>query len=251
MNSLHFFLNTNHLSENGIALYVDAIKLERTDGLPESIVHHVEQCEICKMQIMQVAELMADEHYDKSMKHPFLAPKESHISTYADIYRIAAVLVVAAFIGTMYYFLSNSMPEKVGGKQSVAVEQQKQLPVPRGSTPDVRKQTPVKQKEELLAANFESSPNLEDLVQTQFRSTSIEIISPSVGDIVRSPITFRWKQYDKPVTIKILSNKELTLISSTLSGDSFTTSKKFAPGLYYWKLETADELLFAGKFLVK
>ncbi len=245
----NIFLSRNHLNENGIALYVDAIKLEQIDKLPAAIVHHVEQCEECKMQIMEVAELMAGQEYDKTVKHPFFNPKEYPV--YSGIYRIAAVLVIAAFIGTIYYFLANKMPETIQNKQSLVIEQQPRNPVLTDSLPVEQKRSPAKPTDNLIAANVESSPNLDDLVQTQFRSTTIEIISPEIGAIVQNPVTFRWKQYEKRITIKILSNKELTLVSSTLSGDSFTTTKKFAPGLYYWKLETTDELLFVGKFLVK
>jgi hypothetical protein len=250
MNNTNFFTTNNHLSENGIALYVDAIKLERIDNLPATIVHHVEECEECKMQIMEVAELLANEQYDKTMDHPFFGFKKYSNSTFPGIYRIAAVFVIAAFIGTIYYFLANKTPNALQNKQTVAV-QQKQLSVPNDSSTIQSKQTASKLTQDLLAANFEPSPNLDDLVQTQFRSTTIEIISPAVGEVVINPIIFRWKQYDKRLTIKILSNKESTLVSSSLSGDSFTTSKKIAPGLYYWKLETDDELLFVGKFLVK
>lgn len=251
MNTKSFFSDTNHLSENGIALYVDAIKLEQLNRLPAAIIFHVEECEECKMQIMGVTELLADEQYDTTMSHPFFGPKEYPSSTFSGIYRIAAIFVIAAFIGTIYYSLSNRMSDTIQNKQSLATEQQKQHPVPNDSLTVKRKQSAAKPTDDLIAANLEPSANLDDLVQTQFRSTTIEIISPEVGEIIQSPITFRWKHYDKRLTIKILSNKELTLISSTLSGDSFTTSKKFAPGLYYWKLVTDDELLFVGKFLVK
>jgi hypothetical protein len=250
MNTKSFFSANNHLSENGIALYVDAIKLERIDSLPAAIVHHVEGCEECKMQIMEVTELLANEQYDKTMDHPFFGPKKYPFSTFSGIYRIAAVFVIAAFIGTIYYFFANRMVESTQNKQSVTIEKPIYNPVPGDSLPVNQKQFIPKPTNELLAANFEPSPNLEDLVQTQFRSTTIEVISPANGETVQSPITFRWKLYDKRLTIKILSNKELTLVSSTLSRDSFTASKKFGPGLYYWKLETDDELLFAGKFLV-
>ena len=251
MNTKSFFSDNNHLSENGIALYVDAIKLEQLNRLPAAIIFHVEECEECKMQIMGVADSMANQPYDTTVPHPFFGPKEIPSSTFSGIYRIAAIFVIAAFIGTIYYSLSNRMSDTIQNKQSLATEQQKQHPVPNDSLTVKRKQSAAKPTDDLIAANLEPSANLDDLVQTQFRSTTIEIISPEVGEIIQSPITFRWKHYDKRLTIKILSNKELTLISSTLSGDSFTTSKKFAPGLYYWKLVTDDELLFVGKFLVK
>lgn len=251
MKTRTFFSDSNHLSENGIALYVDAVKLERIDNLPRVIIDHVEECEECKMKVMHVVEIMAEQPYDETIQHPFFGAKELVSSPYSVVYRIAAVFVIAAFIGTFYYFLADGMHGTMQNERSLSTQQQTQTPVSFDSLAVEQKRSPAKSTDDLIAANSEPSANYEDLVQTQFRSTTFEIVSPEIGEIVQNPVTFRWKQYEKRITIKILSNKELTLVSTTLSGDSFTTSKKFSPGLYYWKLETDNELLFVGKFLVK
>ncbi len=247
MTSSKFFIHGNHLSENGIALYVDALKLERLHDLPETIRLHVEQCEECKMQIMEVSQLMNDKVYDKTMKHPYFDAQEQTSSPFSIVYRIAAIFVIAAFTATTYYLLFNGASDQ---HHDITVQHAPNI-ISADSARIEKKQSPPSPTSDLFAANFEESPNLEDLVQTEFRSTTINILSPAIGEIVRTPIIFRWKQYDKPLKIKILSNKERTLVASTVRGDSFTTTKKFAPGLYYWKLETDDELLFMGKFLVK
>ncbi len=251
MRTKKYFSPNNHLSENGIALYVDAIKLEQVGKLPEEILRHVEECEECAMQVMEVTELVSDDQYDNNSEHPFFGPKKQTPFVFPAIYRIAAVLVIAALISTIYYILADRTSTGTPGNEPVMTEQLNQLTVPNRTVLAETEKTSEKDAPSLFAMNFEPSPNLEDLVQTQFRSISIEVISPVNGDIVQTPVTFRWKRYEKRVTIKILSNKELTLVSSTLSGDSFTSPKKFAPGLYYWKLETTEELLFVGKFLVK
>ena len=150
MNTKSFFSDTNHLSENGIALYVDAIKLEQLNRLPAAIIFHVEECEECKMQIMGVTELLADEQYDTTMSHPFFGPKEYPSSTFSGIYRIAAIFVIAAFIGTIYYSLSNRMPDTIQNKQSLATEQPNQLPVSSDSVSIPRKQSLVKPTHDLL-----------------------------------------------------------------------------------------------------
>lgn len=248
MSTKKYFTTTNHLSENAVALYVDAVKLDQVEKIPTEIVRHVEDCEQCAMQIMEVTELVTDDQYDKTMKHPFFGIKERKNSPFLVIYRVAAVLVIAAFIGTIYYGLNNRTMDAIPGNKPAVTQQQS---IPNEHPVIGEKKLIVKPTEDLFAVNSVVSPNLEDLVQTQFRSTSIEVISPAIGEIVQTPVTFRWKQFEKKITIKILSNKELTLVSSTLSGSSFTTPKKFAPGLYYWKLETAEELLYVGKFLVR
>ena len=168
MNTKSFFSDINHLSENGIALYVDAIKLEQLNRLPAAIIFHVEECEECKMQIMGVTELLADEQYDTTMSHPFFGPKEYPSSTFSGIYRIAAIFVIAAFIGTIYYSLSNRMPDTIQNKQSLATEQQKQHPVPNDSLTVKRKQSAAKPTDDLIAANLEPSANLTILCRHNF-----------------------------------------------------------------------------------
>ena len=48
----------NHLPEEQLALYVDALVLDQQDQLPEEILEHVEECEECKMEVIGVRELI-------------------------------------------------------------------------------------------------------------------------------------------------------------------------------------------------
>lgn len=242
MENDNFFNHENHLSETGIALYVDAIKLQRLSGLPESIRHHVKECIDCKMQILEVSALLESQPYDTTIPHPYLDAKRTNIFTLSFAYRAAAVLIIAAFVGTLYFsFRSTPIQTPPIISQQVVVESTFVEKQPLSQQPN----------QNLIATNFDQSPNLDDLVQSEFRSETIEVISPAIGDVVAPPITFRWKNVSKPLTITILSNKELVLARSSVKGSSFTTNRKFAPGLYYWKLETETELLFVGKFLVR
>ena len=42
----------NHLTENQLALYVDALVSYNQDQLPEEILEHVEECPDCKVTAM-------------------------------------------------------------------------------------------------------------------------------------------------------------------------------------------------------
>ncbi|MBI2428569.1 MAG: hypothetical protein HYV29_07215 [Ignavibacteriales bacterium] len=247
MNSTSFFTDRMHLTEEGVALYVDALKLQRTSALPKIMLKHVEHCPDCQLQIVEVHEMMKNEVYDASMKHPYFDTivHEPAVRYGTSLFRIAAVITGAALLGFGYYFASNSntfrTPPAVVQQE---MPQQEQTKVPA-------QESTVKEKEQLLADNFSESLNMEDLVQTQFRSISVEVITPDVGEVVQQPIEFKWEDVGEPLSLKILSNKERTLISAQVTTNSYTAQKKFAPGLYYWKLETKDELIFVGKFLVR
>lgn len=247
MKTTNFFENNEHLSETGIALYVDALKLERVHDLPRTILQHVEQCDECKMQVMQVAEIMKEEVIDKSVKHPYFDGEKETSSPFSIIYRIAAVVIIAAFAGTMYYVLT----DKSADEETGITEQQVPNNIPVDSITAEKKQSPPKPPSNLFAANFEPSPNLEDLVQNEFRSSMIEIVSPKNGTVVPQPVILQWKNSGQKITVRVVNNKEVTIASVTMHGDRYTVKKKISPGLYYWKLETDSELLFVGKFLVK
>ena len=49
------------LTEEEIALYVDALELKKLEGLPEAIVDHVQECLECKMEIVEVWELIEEQ----------------------------------------------------------------------------------------------------------------------------------------------------------------------------------------------
>lgn len=247
MNSTSFFTDRMHLTEEGVALYVDALKLQRTSALPKMMLKHVEHCPDCQLQIVEVHEMMKNDVYDTSVKHPYFdtVVHQPAVRYGASMFRIAAVVTGAALLGFGYYFATNTTTVQT----PPAVVQQE---IPKQELAKVPAQeTPVKEQEQLLADNFSESINMEDLVQTQFRSISVEVLTPEINEVVQQPIEFKWEDVGEPLTLKILSNKERTLISTQVTTNSYTAQKKFAPGLYYWKLETKDELIYVGKFLVR
>lgn len=250
MNSTLFFTDRMHLTDEGVALYVDALKLDRTSELPKQMVKHVENCPDCQLQIVELHEMMKNEVYDASMKHPYFdsTVQEPEVRYGIPFYRIAAAVAGVALIGTGYYFVSGNKPMQT---EPVVVQKAEQTQKAESEAKTSQQQAVQQKEEKLLANNFAVSPNMEDLVQTQFRSVSVEVITPDIGEIVHQPITFKWKEISEPLTLKILSNKERTLITAQVITNTYTTQKFFAPGLYYWKLETKDDLLYAGKFLIK
>jgi hypothetical protein len=241
------FFERQHLSMEGVSLYVDALALKQTEKIPEAVRLHVEQCDECKVQIMSAFELVKDEPYFAAQPHPYFDTQVHKPSVRYAAYKIAAGFAVAALVGGGYYFYSNNHIVTPFADQKITTPSLMKI-----ETPAIAKKQELKnESSKLLAENFEVSPNLEDLVQNQFRSSSIEAVSPVVGKVTDQPIVFKWKDADSPLTIKVLTNKELTIESAVVNGRQYTLKKNLTPGMYYWKLETEDELLFVGKFIVK
>lgn len=248
MKTRQFFTDHMHLNDEGAALYVDAIVLEKTDLLPEKMRQHVEGCEPCQRRIIELRDLMKEMGYTPALPHPYFSSTVRMHSIPPVVYRIAAVIAVAGLLAAGYYTLVHVSSAPSGLTQTTMPEQTPTIPA------DTEKIIPVpvpRQQEPLLAENFVESDHLEDLVHTEFRSETAEVLSPLNDAVVQPPILFRWKHMEGTITLKILSNKERTLFSKKVSGDSCLVTMKFANGLYYWKLESEKELLFAGKFLVR
>ncbi|MBU1095621.1 MAG: hypothetical protein CVV23_16950 [Ignavibacteriae bacterium HGW-Ignavibacteriae-2] len=109
---------------------------------------------------------------------------------------------------------------------------------------------------EQLSSNFIESPDLESIINQEFRSEEVlKVLSPKVGEEVKNKLTFKWNSTtSEKLTIKILSNKEDLLAESTPVNNEYeldVVANNYKAGLYYWKLESKDNLLYVGKFFVK
>lgn len=114
--------------------------------------------------------------------------------------------------------------------------------------------------EQLYAANFTPVPHLENWLEETTRSESAmidSVYSPRRGEkIVAREIVFHWKMSAKtPVSLRILSNVEKELFALVPDLTTFPNIKILVPaeifqepGLYYWKIEDASDVLFVGKF---
>jgi hypothetical protein len=245
---------SGHLTEEGIGLYVDGLKLSRTGELPKELLHHVAECGRCRTEIVELYQLLEEVPYVEGSRHPFFDRKPVILQRPSRIpYAIAAILMAA--IGITYVMSrvatrdERSLPE-----QEVGVTTMAQPETVYAAKPDPVKELPVPHHpdESPLAADFAPSPNLEDLVGSDVRSSTVEIVSPLPGDTLSGPIRFSWKAgAGEAVRILILSNMERVVESADVTGSAYVLGATLSPGLYYWKLEGNDELLAVGKFIVQ
>jgi predicted secreted protein len=107
--------------------------------------------------------------------------------------------------------------------------------------------------DQLFAANFIPADDYEALVGTTFRSNTINILGPEAGLHFQKEelITFSWDLKNSEfLYITILNNREEIVSRQEISVPRYETSKISTPGLYYWKLENEEELLYVGKFYI-
>ena len=95
------------------------------------------------------------------------------------------------------------------------------------------------------------APYLEERVGQVHRSAALTILSPQPGAIIDPPPRFRWqKPLKQALTLVLLDAHGNEITSKTV--DSGATQavlqNTLSPGVYYWKLQSADELIYVGKF---
>ena len=61
-----FFNNYKHLSNSGIYLYVNALRTDTLEDLPDEIYEHGQECTECGMAIMQLYETIQQLQSDTS-----------------------------------------------------------------------------------------------------------------------------------------------------------------------------------------
>ena len=103
-----FFLNSDgHLTDEGMALWVDAIVAGNLDIIPQSIKLHIDQCPECKARIVQVHEIITATDNKlpggKSFTLFYKKPLRIYIS-------IAALLIILIGISWLVFYLTK--PEK-------------------------------------------------------------------------------------------------------------------------------------------
>ena len=112
-------------------------------------------------------------------------------------------------------------------------------------------------KKEILAANYETDPALEQLVDRYksgaLRGGEIEIKTPSSFEINKGKTAkLEWTNPDnQALLIELYNNQGEKIREKQLSGNSYTLPSDLKAGLYYWKLMNPDfDLLFCGKIMI-
>ncbi len=281
---MNYFDKEGHLTDSGISLYSDAIKLRKVDHLPLEIKTHVDSCSKCQHEVVDFSALMLDVDQGKIMEHPTLntVKKEALPKNQGGLRMIYKLAIAAVIAGLLFFgyqqFSQNSQPrivetpektpstietpqdQNIAPKDEENIATNEEKPTEEIINPPVKQERPREEiKPEidednrvLYAANFVENEELESMVGTVFRSEEFTIISPVNERSYKEKdlIQFEWE--DKvSLKLTILDNTEEERFVKDLEKNRFATLFDFDPGIYYWKLETADELLHLGKFIIE
>lgn len=284
-NNMSYFDHQGHLTDEGLSLCADALKLGRQDQLPEELRRHLEQCASCQEQTMALYALVADEDYSGLGPHPVLEPagEPAPASTLKMWFRPLLLLLMAVLALFLYWqqqkngqpsaaeenapaFLPPASVDSIGAAVPLSPPQAKMQE--ESQKPENQPVQDIKASEnqksgiknrtsevqgDLLAVNFAPSEALDPLVGAVTRSGGLSVIRPDNGAELEigQRVVFSWQtQAEQPLTLRLLNNREEEVFSLAAKGGSLESPVALAPGLYYWKLETEDDLIYVGKFFV-
>ena len=242
---------SKHLTAEELALYTDAMRLERTTELPARLERHVSSCEKCKREILILVELGEELRHGTNEPHPYfdrapLGPR----SPWQTVWRVAAVLAVAAGLGVIWYTLDPPgarAPEPLVEYLQVDSAAREESPILQ----EAAKATPLPPSED-LAARFAESPNLEDLVGMPLRSGVLAASTPPPSAVLDGSVELAWQTSVRgPYRVSILDNRDRVVFDSSIAVSRVAIPGELAPGLYYWKVVADGKLQFVSKFFVK
>lgn len=208
-----------HLNDEATALYVDALLREEVLELPEDILNHVQVCFECKEKIMDVYTILESEERDESVIEIIkddVREREvvSAVPTWrqewgTNIFQMVAFLFLIVLPVALSVFIGQKNKE----------------------------------------AN-ELNSTLEYFIDSRTRSAELGILSPKPNQrFFGKEIVFAWENVTTDsLTIKVLDNHGNLIYLLCPEGNRAVLSNELSYGLYYWKLETEEDLLYLGKF---
>ncbi len=210
---MNLFKKQSHLTEFQVSEYLDAISTDNIKSIDRRIKKHIAECDSCRNQIIEVYTFIQSNNNESSQINPVTVKLPKRIKLSNQL-RYGLVAVIGVIMIPLALVISN---------QNVI---------------DSSLLTPL--------------PAMEFLVNQQFRAEAISIKSPVNDGWKENPITFSWSGHaTMQLYVSIVNNAGETILSQPATDCSHTLNQDLSPGLYYWKLESDNDLVHVGKFLVK
>ncbi len=274
--TMHYVIENGHLDDILTARYANALIEGGIPDLPEEALMHVQECMACKDKIIDVSIFLRnpDSSFtnDAERVKSIITDNTDNIVVLPkrkwDLYplRIAAIFFVTAILLGTYFFVfkdGSSLKEMfLNTGDTGQIKQAEEKPAVSGekilSPGETQATGAEKNGQQTTAGNGVNNvnPNLESMIDTRYRSSGIQIISPlnNTDYTAGSDIVFAWTPpVQGSLTLKIINNKNAVVYEYPLgvNGCEFVFKEDLPSGLYYWKLENQNDLLHIGKFFVK
>lgn len=267
---MNYHNQEGHLSDESIAQYVEVLQSEDWEALPDEIQEHIESCITCHQQALDLYAIMSKAASSGHLKAVEKPPKGGRIIS-RRMMRWAMVAVLAGLSFYFYRYLDRPKPmDNLEADRPIATE-----PDQRNEAKDLLDQTPttpIPKKEDtenppksttpapetnvraLYAANFVPSESMEQLLADQLRSAGLALVQPANEKVQnwRKGITFTWTgSAEEELSLRLEDNRGRILHEDTFTGLKVTLQLDLEPGVYYWRLESEEDLLMLGRLVLE
>ena len=202
-----------HLSDEEISEYADGLLANHLEQIDKRIINHLSECATCREKVFRLADVIGE--YE-------VFQQKEHKKRYFLVELLAAAAILIA--GTLWISFSGLHKEN-----------------------DISSELSKAQRLECFAENN----FLEELTGQKLGSDYFRLLSPKLNALIKTNIIhFEWKTKIQRLKLSILDNSGKKLFEKKVRTNSIDVKNSFSPGLYYWKLETEDNLIFVGKFKI-
>ena len=245
-----------HPSLEELSALVDGTELDPSRR--RRLLLHLERCDTCREDLERLRLLQEkwQAHEERNLDHLRGRRWFALIAVAAlQRRRVLAVAAAALVLATGLWFF-----ERAGRQPAPQQLVTQQVPTPGLAHPEstaAPAATPGRpglaslawaELKKRFAERFKPTPYLEGMLALNTRGEELLVVSPEPGSRQVGVVRFRWKGRTGRVTLVILNNRGKPVVTAHPSGQEYVLRRKLPPGLYYWKLETDEELLYVGKF---
>lgn len=185
----------------------------------------------------------------------------SYIPVFSTRAKIGFSFAALILLFVLYSVFFNKVDEVKTDQKIISQEKEKSEPIIDSSKTESENQ--IGQEENLIAEfsgpDFELNPYYEEWINENVRSGNniIEkVIAPKNDTKFYDDIAFKWIMKEQvPVLLSVLKNSEEKIfLTEVENGESSEVSKSVSKnifkksGLYYWRIENENEVLYVGKF---
>ena len=246
-------LEYRHLTDNEI---VDKYLLHQLSEEEEDLFEeHLLFCEECR-QILEhrKSTINAIRHSisrtKQIQKEHFSETKENRTRKIWIVFKVAATVIIILSLSFLIRYLYYNEP---GDKKPDKITQLKDTSKVLKPNEINKNRISKNDDNKILAESFKELPEYEKFIKNPLRSDNLEVFSPGIGQVIQmnKEIEVRWESESiNTLHIAIFNNHANLVFEKQITKDN-KINPHLIPGLYYWQLETDDEALFTGKFLIK
>ncbi|MDZ7391613.1 MAG: zf-HC2 domain-containing protein [candidate division KSB1 bacterium] len=165
---------------------------------------------------------------------------------------VGIIFLVVLFSYKKLFVQAEQQSQIVIGDNTAIIEQESNTAQTSEPAVLAKRAEPKTEMSQAYAMNFRPLPYLEAMIDDVTRSFSLTVLSPRINEKLSGNILFRWAGDSANVaSLKILNNRGAEIFATEPEQNQFIFKERLAPGLYYWKLESKEEVVYVGKFLVE